>query len=136
METTVDLDAIDNHEYMIKPEYNEDLKNIRARLDSLQTDMHKEHRRVSKELSCEMDKKLFLENHKVYHWCFRLTRAEAGVIRNKREYKEMTTQKNGVYFTTTTLTNLSREVDQATQTYDRTQRGLVDEVVTVAGMVI
>lgn len=135
VESTVDLDAIDSHEYMIKPEYNEDLANIRQNIERLEEDMRKEHHKVSRALGMEIDKKLFLENHKVYHWCFRLTRTEAGVIRNKKEYKEMTTQKNGVYFSTTTLANLSRETDQATQTYERTQRGLVDEVVSVAGMI-
>lgn len=94
--------------------------------------MNKEHERASKDLKQEMDKKLFLENHKVHGWCFRLTRTEAGSIRNKKEYKEITTQKNGVYFTTTTLQNLNREVDQSTQTYNKTQSGLVQEVVNVA----
>ena len=133
VETTVDLDAIDNHEFVIKPEFNEDLQNIRERLDGLKDDMEREHRRVSKDLDQEMHKKLFLESHKVHGYCFRLTRNEAGSIRNKKEYKEIATQKNGVYFTTNTLKDLNRDTDQATQNYDRTQRGLVDEVVAVAG---
>jgi DNA mismatch repair protein MSH2 len=95
--------------------------------------MDKEHRRVSKDLDQEREKKLFLESHKVHGWCFRLTRNEAGSIRNKKEYKEIATQKNGVYFTTNKLKDLNRDMDQATQNYDRTQRGLVDEVVNVAG---
>jgi DNA mismatch repair protein MSH2 len=133
VETTVDLNAIDNHEFVIKPEFNEDLQNIRERLDSLKDSMDKEHRRVSKDLDQEREKKLFLESHKVHGWCFRLTRNEAGSIRNKKEYKEIATQKNGVYFTTNKLKDLNRDMDQATQNYDRTQRGLVDEVVNVAG---
>ena len=133
VETTVDLDAIDNHEFVIMPEFNEDLQNIRQRLNDLKDEMHKEHRRAGSDLDQEINKKIFLESHKVYGWCFRLTRTEAGSIRNRKDYKEMTTQKNGVYFTTTTLKDLNREVDQATQTYDRTQRGLVDEVVGIAG---
>ncbi|KAI5817471.1 muts domain V-domain-containing protein [Pyronema omphalodes] len=132
VETTVDLDAIDNHEFVIRPEFNEDLMNIRARIDDLKDQMDREHKRASRDLDQERDKKLFLENHKVHGWCFRLTRTEAGSIRNKKEYKEITTQKNGVYFTTNTLKDLNRDTDQATQNYDRTQRGLVDEVVNVA----
>jgi DNA mismatch repair ATPase MutS len=62
-----------------------------------------------------------------------LTRNEAACIRNSREYKEIMTQKNGVYFTTNSLRDLNREFDQATQAYDRMQRGLVGEVVEVAG---
>jgi hypothetical protein len=40
--------------------------------------------------------------------------------------------KNGVYFTTNTLQDLNQEFDKSTQTYNKTQSGLVDEVVTVA----
>lgn len=130
VETTVDLDAIDNHEFIIKPEFNEDLQNIKARIDDLKADMNQEHKHASKDIGLEIHKKLFLEDHKAHGWCFRLTKTEAGSIRNKG-YKEITTQKNGVYFTTNKLQSLNREVDQANQNYDRTQRGLVDEVVGV-----
>lgn len=54
------------------------------------------------------------------------------MIRNKREYNEMSTQKNGVYFTTDKLSTLRREFDQQTQNYHSTQSGLVSEVVNVA----
>lgn len=132
VETTVDLDALDNHEFIIKPEFNDDLQIIKKRIEKIRSNMDKEHERASNDLKQEMDKKLFLENHKVHGWCFRLTRTEAGSIRNRKEYKEISTQKNGVYFTTTTLQNLNREVDQSTQTYNKTQSGLVQEVVNVA----
>jgi DNA mismatch repair protein MSH2 len=74
VETTVDLEALENHEYIIKPEFDDSLKTIRTKLDSLQRDLGKEHRSVSNDLGQEMDKKLFLENHRVHGWCFRLTR--------------------------------------------------------------
>lgn len=74
VETTVDLDALDNHEFIIKSEWDDGLRIIRKKLDKLKHDMNKEHRRVSDDLDQEMDKKLFLENHRVHGWCFRLTR--------------------------------------------------------------
>ena len=74
VETTVDLDALENHEYIIKPEFDESLRTIRAKLDNLQKDLTREHRNVSNDLGQEMEKKLFLENHRVHGWCFRLTR--------------------------------------------------------------
>lgn len=132
VETTVDLDALANHEYIIKPEFDESLKVIRKKLDKLRYDMDAEHKRVARDLNQDMDKKLFLENHRVHGWCFRLTRNEAGCIRNKREYQECSTQKNGVYFTTRTMQELRREHDQLSSNYNRTQTGLVNEVVSVA----
>ncbi|KAB8218077.1 muts domain V-domain-containing protein [Aspergillus novoparasiticus] len=132
VETTVDLDALENHEFIIKPEFDESLRIIRKKLDKLRHDMGVEHRRVARDLDQDIEKKLFLENHRVHGWCFRLTRNESGCIRNKREYQECSTQKNGVYFTTSTMQTLRREHDQLSSNYNRTQTGLVNEVVNVA----
>ncbi|KAH8194983.1 hypothetical protein TruAng_010854 [Truncatella angustata] len=132
VETTVDLDALDNHEFIIKPEFDDNLRVIRKRLDKLRSDMDREFRDASDDLNQEENKKIFLENHKVHGWCMRLTRTEAGCIRNKSKYQECSTQKNGVYFTTKTLQALRREFDQLSQNYNRTQSSLVNEVVAVA----
>jgi DNA mismatch repair protein MSH2 len=132
VETTVDLEALDNHEFIIKPEFDEALRTIRKRLDKLKRDMESEHMRVGNDLDQDTEKKLFLENHKVHGWCFRLTRNESGCIRQKKQYQEIQTQKNGVYFTTSTLLEKRREFDQMSENYNRTQSGLVNEVVSVA----
>jgi DNA mismatch repair protein MSH2 len=74
VETTVDLDALDNHEFIIKPEFDDSLRIIKKKLDKLRHDMNAEHKRVGRDLNQDTDKKLFLENHRVHGWCFRLTR--------------------------------------------------------------
>ena len=132
VETTVDLDALDHHEFIIKPEFDDSLRIIRRKLDKLKYDMDIEHTKVGKDLNQDTEKKLFLENHKVHGWCFRLTRTEAGCIRNKKQYQECSTQKNGVYFTTNSMQTMRREFDQLSENYNRTQTGLVSEVVNVA----
>ncbi|KAF2876705.1 muts domain V-domain-containing protein [Massariosphaeria phaeospora] len=136
VETTVDLDALDNHEFVIKPEFDESLRTIRKRLDKLKQGMETEHKNVGRDLNQDTEKKLFLENHRVHGWCFRLTRNEAGCIRNKKQYRECSTQKNGVYFTTSDLQGMRREFDQLSENYNLTQSGLVNEVVAVASSYI
>ncbi|KAJ9656410.1 MSH2 protein [Neophaeococcomyces mojaviensis] len=132
VETTVDLDALDHHEFIIKPEFDDHLRILRQKLDKIKYDMDVEHRRAGKDLNQDLEKKLFLENHRVHGYCFRLTRNEASAIRSKPLYQEISTQKNGVYFTTKTLSALRRDHDQLSTNYNRTQSGLVNEVVTVA----
>ena len=132
VETTVDLDALDNHEFIIKPEFDDSLRVIRKKLDRLRADMQSEFRSVSHDLKQDMEKKLFLENHRVHGWCFRLTRTEAACIRGKKQYQECSTQKNGVFFTTNAMLTMRREFDQLSENYNRTQAGLVQEVVNVA----
>jgi DNA mismatch repair protein MSH2 len=132
VETTVDLEALDRHEFIIKSEFDDGLRIIRKKLNKLQNDIESEHRRACDDLNQDPEKKLFLENHRVHGWCLRLTRNEAGCIRGKKQYQEITTQKNGVYFTTTSLASMRREFDQLSENYNRTQGGLVSEVVAVA----
>ena len=94
--------------------------------------MERDFRGAADDLGQEADKKIFLESHRVHGWCLRLTRTEAGCIRNRAAYQECSTQKNGVYFTTKALTARRREFDRLSQNYSRTQSGLVGEVVGVA----
>jgi DNA mismatch repair protein MSH2 len=132
VETTVDLDALENHEFVIKSEFDDALQTLRKRLNKCKNEIEAEHRRVGNDLDLDTDKKLMLENHKTHGWCMRVTRNEATCIRNKREYSEVATMKNGVYFTTSNLQSLRREFDQLSSNYNRTQSGLVSEVVNVA----
>ena len=132
VETTVDIDALDNHEYKIKSEFDESLRILDRKLAKISKEMRDELRKVSNDLDQEIDKKLFLENHRVHGHVFRLTRTESSAIRNKKQYSEVSTQKNGVYFTTSAMLNMRREHQQLTENYNRTQSGLVSEVVGVA----
>lgn len=132
VETTVDLDAMDNHEFIIKPEFDENLQMINRKLDKLKYEMSQEFRTVAKDLGQEIDKKIFLENNKIHGWCMRLTRTEASCIRNKRQYQECQTLKSGVFFTTSKLLSIRREFDQLSENYNRAQSSLVTEVVGIA----
>ena len=133
VEQTVDLDALDRHEYIIKSDFDQNLRTIRKKLNQLDRDIKAEFHEAADDLGQEADKKIFLEtNHKVHGVCMRLTRTEAGCIRNKSKYQECSTQKNGVYFTTKTMQAHRREYDQLSANYNRTQSGLVHEVVNVA----
>lgn len=133
VEQTVDLDALDRHEYIIKSEFDSSLRILRKKLDQLDRDIKAEFIVAARDLGQEPEKKIFLEtNHKVHGVCMRLTRQEAGCIRNKSGYQECSTQKNGVYFTTKKLQAYRREYDQLSQNYNRTQSSLVHEVVQVA----
>jgi DNA mismatch repair protein MSH2 len=74
VESTIDLAALENHEYIIKPEFDENLQIIKKKLDGVRRKIDAEHRRVGKDLNQEIDKKLMLENNKTHGWCLRLTR--------------------------------------------------------------
>ena len=55
------------------------------------------------------------------------------MIHNEKDYIELGTNKSGVYFTTKKLRSLAMDYQEITDTYSRTQSGLVKEVVNIAG---
>jgi DNA mismatch repair protein MSH2 len=64
-----------SHSFIIKPDFDDDLKNIKARLDKCRDSLDAEHRAVADDLGFETDgKTLHWENHTLYGYCFRLTR--------------------------------------------------------------
>lgn len=132
VETTVDLEALDNHEYIIKPDFDERLREIRNRLDDLREEVSQEHTNASYDLNMDPEKRLKLENHNIYGWCMRVTRIDGACLRNKTSYIELSTQKAGIYFTTKKLRSLNQEFSDLTSEYNKTQSILVKEIVGIS----
>ena len=132
VEETIDLEATDRHEYIIRADFDDNLKDIRNQLNVVQRALHVEFDDTAEDLHQEKDKKLFLEQHRVHGWCFRLTRTESSSIRGKSKYTELSTMKNGVHFTTSELTKLRKKHDDLSEHYNKQQGSLVREVVAVA----
>ncbi|KAG7443335.1 DNA mismatch repair protein [Guyanagaster necrorhizus] len=131
VEQTLDLDQLDHHSYVIKPEFDPRLKEYAEELAMIRDGLDEEHQSVGHDLKMELDKKLHLENSQVYGYCFRLTKNDAKGLSTKK-YIELGTTKSGVYFTTKTLKNLAEDFKDISDKYSRTQSGLVKEVVNIA----
>jgi len=50
-----------------------------------------------------------------------------------KKYIELGTNKGGVYFTTPKLKQNAEDFKEISKTYERTQRGLVKQVIEIAG---
>ncbi|KAI0305145.1 DNA mismatch repair protein [Multifurca ochricompacta] len=120
VEKTLDLSELERHNYVIKPDYDPRLQRLADKISAARDGLDEEHR------------DLHLENSATYGYSFRLTKNDSRVISNKRKYIELGTVKSGVYFTTSKLKNFAIEYQEATETYSRTQSGLVKEVVSIA----
>ncbi|KAN0086029.1 MutS domain V domain containing protein [Tylopilus felleus] len=132
VETTLDLASLDTHTYTIKPAYDEGLQRLANKLMEARDGLDAEHRAVGKDLGLNLDKKLHLENSATYGYCFRLTKNDAKAIVNSKKYIELGTVKSGVYFTTKTLKSFATDYQETNDGYQRTQSGLVKEVVNIA----
>ena len=90
VEQTLDLDELDNHKYVIKPDYDPKLRELSKKLSQvisshisntflliylkIRDELDKEHVEVGSDLGIELDKKLHLENNQVYGYCLRVTK--------------------------------------------------------------
>ncbi|KAJ3104030.1 MutS-like protein [Phlyctochytrium planicorne] len=132
VETTIDLEAAENHEYIIKSDFDANLEETRVAKQKLERQLHPEASRVADDLNVELDKKLKLENNSVHGWHLRLTKSDAAKIRGRREYIELSTQKAGVLFVTSKLKKLSGEIEELKSQYDSLQNNLVKEIIHIA----
>ncbi|BEI79611.1 hypothetical protein CcaverHIS002_0101400 [Cutaneotrichosporon cavernicola] len=132
VENTIDLDDLANHNYTLQPSLDSELERIRGDLVDVRDQLDAEHRRVGADLGVDIDKKLHLENHHVYKYSFRITKAEASLLRGKKQFIELSTQKSGTIFTTATLREASDDFARLQEEYEAKQRHLVKEVVGIA----
>ncbi|KAJ6454605.1 muts domain V-domain-containing protein [Mycena sanguinolenta] len=130
VEQTIDLDELDRHNYVIKPEYDDNLGAIAKKLSETRDGLDKEHKSVGRDLDLELDKKLHLENSATYGYCFRVTKSDAKKV--GKSYIELGMPKAGLYFTTKKLRSLAEDHKDYTEKYEKAQRNLVKEVVNIA----
>ncbi|KAF7318276.1 DNA mismatch repair protein 2 [Mycena chlorophos] len=133
-EQTIDLDEVDRHNYVIKPEYNEKLGELAEKLTKAMNGLDGVHREVSRQLDLEIDKKLHLENNATYGYCFRVTKndAKGKDIDSKHGYIELGMTKSGSFFTTKKLKSHAEDHRDYSDSYQKAQRDLVREVVEIA----
>ncbi|KAJ1920700.1 MSH2 protein [Mycoemilia scoparia] len=110
VETTIDMEMLDRHEFIVKPDFDQNLQDIKQNMDRALNEMSDEHVKVADRLNLE----------------------EASRIRNKKaQYIELTTQKNGVYFTTPAFREFSQEYKDLSKSYEKAQSALVKEVLGI-----
>ncbi|KAJ3300092.1 MutS-like protein [Borealophlyctis nickersoniae] len=129
VETTIDLAAVENHEFMIKPDFDEELQKTRAEMNEIFEQLEPEAVQVAEDLGVEYEKKLKFEKSSVYGYYLRLSRNDSSKIRGNRDYIELATRKDGVYFTTSTLKKLSDTFTDLSAEYEKLQGNLVKEVI-------
>lgn len=73
VETTVDLDEVENHEYLIKAEFDESLQECKDNLDYVVTQLESELSKAARDLGLEKGKTIKLESNSQLGHYFRVT---------------------------------------------------------------
>ncbi len=131
VETTVDLESLDDHEFIIKADFDDYLTELKTELNSIQADIQNEHLNVADDLNLDSEKKLKLDKHHIHGYVMRVTRNDGKFLRGNKKFIEVGTVKAGIYFTTLKMKSLSSRFEEITAEYEKTQSTLVKEVVSI-----
>lgn len=134
VEAAVDLEQLQNGEYIIAADYDNSLQEIKTERDSVEKQIAKIHQQAADDLGLPADKALKLEKTTQYGHVFRITKKEEPKVRKKltTQYMNLETRKDGIKFTNAKLRRLSEQYTKLTEEYTSTQRELVAKVVDVA----
>jgi DNA mismatch repair ATPase MutS len=128
VELTIDLKAVDNHEYIVKAEFAPQLKELGKTKSGILSKMESLRNEVADEINLE-EFKLKL-NHAANHGHhFRITRKEETKIRGRSEFISLETRKDGVRFTTRPMMKLSTQLKEVTQQYNEIQHEVVNKII-------
>lgn len=129
VEETVDMDLVENGDFLIRASFDEKLKELKEKLDSIEGKMNRELERATENLG--VDVKLDHVSHIGYH--FRITLKEETSLRKNSNYKIIDTARGGVRFGSEKLTELNAKYSAVKEEYEEQQKDIVQEIVGVAG---
>lgn len=129
VEQVIDLEVVENNEYMIKASFDDGLAEMKEKMDRLLEKMEKLLSKACQDL--ELDSiKLETVSHLGYH--FRITLKDDSVLRKSKSYKILDVIKGGVRFTSDKLSSYSQEFAEVREQYEEQQKSIVDEIIKVA----
>lgn len=134
VETSVDLDQLENGEYMISSSYDSRLLELKEEQESLEQQIDNLHRQTANDLDLPADKVLKLEKGTQFGHVFRITKKEEPKIRKKltTQFIVLETRKDGVKFTNSKLKKLGDQFQRILEEYKNFQKELVQRVVQTA----
>ncbi|KAL0880170.1 hypothetical protein ABMA27_002639 [Loxostege sticticalis] len=132
IEATMDMEAVDRGDFLVKPSFDENLQNLSEQLEKLQSSADKELNKAARDLGLDAGKTVKLENNPQGEFCFRVTMKEEQTLRGNKKYTIIDAVKGGVRFKTNNLENISEEYVHAKSSYEKEQDKVVAEIVGIA----
>ena len=108
-----------------------ELKNT---MNEMETKLQSQLAKVAYDLSIEAGKSLKLESNQQFGYYFRVTLKEEKVLRNKKQYIILDSNKSGVRFRSNKLNDLNDNYLSARDKYTIEQKKVVTEIIEIAGI--
>lgn len=133
VETTIDLDQIENGEFVVSPSVHPELQEMRAQQGGILSDIDIEYQKAMASISGLKNDSLKLERKDNLGYIFRLTRKEERFIRGKKQFIVLETRKDGVRFQTKGLKRLSSAYQELAEQYQERESEMRIKTLEVAG---
>ncbi|XP_017799020.1 PREDICTED: DNA mismatch repair protein Msh2-like [Habropoda laboriosa] len=132
VEQTIDLDAAERGDFLVQPEFDDTLKELKSTMNEVEEKLQSQLGKVADDLSTEAGKIVKLESNQLLGYYFRVTLKEEKVLRNKKQYTILDSNKSGVRFRSNKLNDLNDEYIAARDKYTVEQKKVVTEIIEIA----
>nr|XP_032516742.1 DNA mismatch repair protein Msh2 [Danaus plexippus plexippus] len=133
IETTIDLEAVDRGDFLVKPSFDEELQVLANDLEKLQNSAEKELNKAARDLDMEAGKTIKLENNPQHGFVFRYyILGVEGFLKKDLKYTIVDAIKGGVRFRNSCLGDITENYLQAKAAYEKEQDKVVAEIINIA----
>nr|WCZ58772.1 DNA mismatch repair protein MSH2 [Seculamonas ecuadoriensis] len=129
IESVLDLEQAQDHVYMVKPEFDDELMVLKEAKDEIESEMGQAYQDVLRSLGLK-DADVKLDNNTKLGYHFRVLKKHEKLIRNRPDFTSETT-KSEVRFLNAKMRQLNARHNDAAAKYNEQQQGLVDKTLSI-----